>query len=153
MDIITHSFTGVLAGSLLAGRKDRLYAVILTGLIASALPDLDFILFLIDTDLYYGYHRLFTHALIAAPLIALVASLPSWLWVRSRYLFHYAVALVSIMIHLAMDLFCDWRLLLLYPFSRMDFSLGYVHYTSPTLLILVTFITAIVLLFRRGSLN
>jgi membrane-bound metal-dependent hydrolase YbcI (DUF457 family) len=149
MDLVTHSMTGLLIGSVAATRKDKLYAVLLTGAFASALPDLDAVLYFVDTNLYQAYHRVFTHTLAGAPFLAIPGAIPAWLWVRGRYLRLYLIALACIMIHLGMDVLCDWELYLLFPFSRKDFAQGYIEYSSPPLLIVITIITIGILFMRQ----
>lgn len=139
MDLVTHSMTGLLIGSVAAGKKDRLYAVLLTGAGAAALIDvLDVWLYFVNHNIYRSYHRLFTHTLLGAPFYAALGALPAWLWVRKRYFFLYFVAFASILVHLAMDMVCEWPLLLFYPLSKKDLSLGYIAYSSRIVLIVVT---------------
>jgi membrane-bound metal-dependent hydrolase YbcI (DUF457 family) len=149
MDLVTHSMTGLLIGSLAATRKAPLYPVLLTGVFSAALPDLDAVLYLIDLELYFNYHRLFTHSLFLAPLYAGLAALPAWIWLRSRYFYIYLIALISILIHLGLDLPCDYQLFLLYPFSRKDFALHYISYSSRALLIVVTLLALAILFYRN----
>jgi len=153
MDLITHSMTGLLIGSVATTKKDKLYAVLLAAVVASALLDvLDVWLYLVDVDLYYHYHRVYTHTLVGAPLYAALGALPAWLWVRARYLFLYIIALVSILVHLGMDLLCEWPVLLLYPLSHKDFAQGYIIYSSRIILIIVTAL-AIGILYARQKME
>ena len=150
MDLVTHSMTGFLIGSVAATKKDRLYAVLLTGVVAAALIDLlDVWLYFVDHDIYRNYHRVFTHTLLGVPFYAALGSLPAWLWVRGRYLFFYLIALASILAHLAMDMVCEWPILLFYPLSKKDFSLSYIVYSSRTVLIVVTLLAIGILYLRQ----
>ena len=152
MDLITHSVTGLLIGSVAATEKDKLYAVLLTGAFAAALIDvLDIWLYFVDLDIYRTYHRVFTHTLIGAPLYAVLGALPAWLWVRRRYLFLYIIALVSILVHLLMDVICEWPILLLFPLSKKDFALSYIVFSSRVVLIVVTVLTLGVLVLRHKN--
>ncbi|MFO8058170.1 MAG: metal-dependent hydrolase [bacterium] len=149
MDTVTHSMTGFLMGASAARKKDNLYAALLTGVLASVLLDADSLLQVWDYGLYVRYHRLFTHNLPVAPLFALLASLPAWRWVRDRYLFYYLIAFSSILVHLIMDMVCSWPLLLFYPFSKKDFALNWVGFTSNTVLLTVCVLAVAVLWLRH----
>ena len=149
MDVVTHSMAGLLIGGTAARKKDNLYAVLLTAALASALIDvLDVWLYLVDVELYRRYHRVYTHTLYGAPFFALLGALPAWLWVKGRWLFLYLVSLVSILVHLGMDVLCDWPLLLFYPFSDRDFALYWVTYSNIPLLIILTVLSLGVIYYR-----
>lgn len=153
MDLITHSMTGLFIGAAAATKKDRLYAVILTGVLAAALIDLlDVWLYPVSKDLFFRYHRVYTHSLLGSPFYAAIGALPGWLWVRGRYRFLYLIALTSILAHLAMDVVCEWPILLLFPLSKQDFSLGYIIYSSRLVLFVVT-IFALGILFVRQRME
>ena len=119
MDLVTHSMTGLLIGAAAATKKDKLYAVLLTGAFAAALIDiLDVWLYFVDRDIYRNYHRVFTHTLVDVPFYATLGALPGWLCLRGRYLFFYLVALTSILAHLGMDTVCEWPILLFSPLAK-----------------------------------
>lgn len=150
MDLITHSMTGLLIGSAAAAKKDKLYAVILAGVLASALIDvLDVWLYLVDINLYREYHRVYTHTIFGAPLYAALAAVPAWLWVRERYAFLYLISIFSILAHLGMDVLCEWPILLLFPLSDKDFAQGYIVYSSRIVLFAVTAICMGILFWRQ----
>jgi len=149
MDIVTHAMTGALVGAIAATKRPQLYPALLTGALASALPDLDAVLHLIDYDLFVRYHRLFTHNLFALPLIAALAAAPASAWVRGRFLYFYLIALVSAALHLGMDLICHCRLLLLYPLSRRPFQLSIIGFSSNWALLSITAAVILVIYLRR----
>jgi len=153
MDLVTHAMAGLLVGSIAAKRKVPLYPVLLTGTLAAAMLDFDAILYPIDIGLYFKYHRLFTHSLLLAPFYAGLGALPAWLWVRTRYLYFYLIALISILLHLGLDLPCDYQLCLLFPLNRKDFALHLIPYSSIPALLVITALAITILLIRFRNLG
>jgi inner membrane protein len=148
MDLVTHAMVGLLVGSIAANRKTPLYPVLLTGTLAAAMLDFDAILYPINLGLYFKYHRLFTHSLLLAPFYAGLGALPAWLWVRSRFFSFYLIALLSILLHLGLDLPCDYQLYLLFPLNRKDFAWHYIPYSSAPALLVITALALTILLVR-----
>ena len=156
MDLATHALAGMAVGAA-AARKAPLAAALATGVIASVLPDLDAWLYFINLQLYYEWHRLFTHTLLAAPVIAAAAAAAGLAigvsggppirprmggftgfpisrhrcrkWVGHATLL--ATALFAVILHLSLDLLCDWPLRLLWPISNRDFALAIINYSHP----------------------
>jgi inner membrane protein len=127
MDGITHAMTGVLIGSAGANYKKILYPAILTGVLGSLLIDADSLLrWVMDMKAFWKYHRVYTHNVFAIPILALISSIPAWIWVRGKYLRFYVIALVAVIVHNAMDIVCIWPHKLLFPLSDKDFSLSWV---------------------------
>jgi len=124
MDVVTHSMAGLLIGSLAGAKDDRLYPALLTGALASALPDLDAFIKLGGMDLFYKYHRVFTHTVFATPFIAAPAALPAWIWFKKHYLFFYLIACGSFLTHLGLDLVALWPIMLFYPLSKKDYAMN-----------------------------
>jgi membrane-bound metal-dependent hydrolase YbcI (DUF457 family) len=150
MDIFTHSMNGLLIGSVSTNRKEKLIAYLFTGALASVLVDLPDVCLLINDDLYFKYHRVFTHTLIGAPFFAVLAALPAYRRVHKWFASLYLIALLSILAHFAMDAACEWPIMLFYPFTRRDFSLGFFVFSSRAVLFTLTILTLGVLFFKRG---
>jgi len=148
MDVVTHSMAGLLIGSLAAIKTNKVYPVLLTGALASALPDIDAFIAIGGMDFFHKYHRVFTHTVFATPFLALLATLPAWIWVRSRYVFSYLIAFFCNLIHLGMDVICLWPIQLFYPFSEKDYAMNLLNNkdTSYTVLFAVT-ISAVLMLY------
>jgi inner membrane protein len=144
MDLGTHALAGMAVGAA-AARKEPLVAALATGVIASVLPDLDAWLYFINLPLYYTYHRLFTHPVVALPVIAGVAAAAGLAIGRTRRaravtvgvtapprgLALLLVAVFALALHLALDYLCDFPLRLLWPFSNYDFALYLISYSHP----------------------
>ena len=124
MDVVTHAMTGMLIGSVAAVKKDNLYPLLLTGAVASVLPDLDSFIRVFGSDFFFKYHRVFTHTLFGVPLLAVIASLPVWIWKKKGHLLIYTIALTATLFHSGMDVLCLWPIKLLYPLSERDFALN-----------------------------
>jgi len=143
MDVATHAMTGMLIGSAVALRKGRLYPLLLTGAAASAIPDLDAFIRIAGSDYFFKYHRVFTHTIFAAPLLAALASLPAWIWEKKGYLLIYLLAFAVLLVHLGMDVLCMWPIRLFYPLGNKDYALNLFNNkdTSMIVLFIVTIAT------------
>lgn len=150
MDIFTHSAAGLLIGAISVGKKDKIYPLLLTGVLASALPDLDAFIALKGVDFFYKWHRVFTHTVFAAPFIAALASAPAWIWLKGKYLKIYLVALTAFFIHLAFDVMCLWDIMLLYPLNHKSYALNLFGNKDTSLAVMaVVTIAAMAALFKH----
>lgn len=135
MDNLTHSLTGVMLSR--AG-LDRLYPrATLLLLLASNVPDADIVTRLGGSLLYLDYHRHLTHALVAVPLMALPCVLvmraverraTEFPWMRALL-----VSIIGVLVHLTLDLWNNYGVRLLLPFSSDWFSLDAVMVIDPWL--------------------
>lgn len=163
MDNITHGLLGLAIGLARprdGGPETRLRptptdtdrAVIVAALLAAELPDLD-----VFSGLVFGggplseyvYHRGITHALVAAPVVALIATGIAWLFFRKARLGTVMLwSLLSVLVaHLANDWFTGWGTRLLLPFSEARIGLDWVGIVDP--LYTLPLLTAVILAFRR----
>lgn len=142
MDTLTHGLLGAAIGSTRlprwcvapdeSPRASR--AGILTGVLAAVLPDVDYLLPARDAVLHtLQAHRGLTHALIAVPVVALVAAVLAKLVFRETRLGPlYVRALVSVpLAHLLPDLWTGWGTRLLLPFSDQRFALDWTMVVDP----------------------
>lgn len=126
MDPLTHALTGVALGHTGLKRWCRYGATVLV--LGAVIPDIEIVTSLGGAVTYLHYHRHLTHALVAAPLVALLP----WLVVlalargklnRGRA---YVLALLGVFSHLAFDLTNAYGVRLLLPFSdrwlRLDIN-------------------------------
>lgn len=126
MDPLTHALTGVALGHTGLKRWCRYGATVLV--LGAVIPDIEIVTALGGQVTYLHYHRHLTHALVAAPLVALLP----WLLVvaaargklnRARA---YVLSLAGVLSHLAFDLTNAYGIRLLLPFSdrwlRLDIN-------------------------------
>lgn len=122
MDNLTHGLLGLAVGALRrpdgGGDTDR--AVLLGALVASELPDLDTLWPAPDEVMNaLMAHRGLSHSLVAAPVIALVATgVAKAIFRGARMGPVYLYALLSVLLaHLVPDLWTGWGTRVLLPFS------------------------------------
>jgi inner membrane protein len=140
MDTLTHGLIGVALTALpMPRRLERsgstpLRAAILASVLAAELPDLDYLLPAKDAVLHtLSAHRGYSHSLLAAPVVALVATLLSKaLFRRAAFASLYARALLSVpMAHLLPDLWTGWGTRLLLPLSDRRLALDWTMVVDP----------------------
>lgn len=147
MDTLTHALSGMLAAR--ATRKQNavenhglsLRTRMAAGFLASAFPDIDFILWFVGDLTYLNNHRGLTHSIIMLPIWALLLSMAfTWLW-RGRYQWRefYGVSAIGIGIHILGDIITAYGTMILAPFSMAKFAL-------PTTFIIDPWFTGIILL-------
>ena len=127
MDNLTHSLTGVLlARAGLDRLSPRATAI---AVLAANIPDFDVITILGGSDVYFIHHRWATHALIFAPLVAIVPVLviagifrQALPWFRA-----WLVSLVVIASHLLLDFTNPYGIRLFLPFSDDWPALNFTH--------------------------
>ncbi|MCF2649913.1 metal-dependent hydrolase [Niallia circulans] len=128
MDTITHTLFGV--GIYQSVNKEQMskkekYALLLTSIGASQIPDIDVISQLWDTTgQYQMWHRGITHSVFLAPIWALL------FYIINRYIFKikgiqsYFIALLAVFIHNTSDVFNAWGTGYLEPFSTVRLTFG-----------------------------
>jgi len=161
LDNITHGLMGLAIGMLRrrdgGPERDRPLsptdkAVTLATFAAAELP---------DVDIFFGkgpmagleYHRGWTHALVAAPALALVAAVVAKLiWRKARFGTVYAWSLGSIFIaHLLNDWFTGWGTRLLLPWSEARVGLDWIPIVD--LLYTVPLLAAVIMAWRRPTMR
>ncbi|MBI2369355.1 MAG: metal-dependent hydrolase [Deltaproteobacteria bacterium] len=132
MDFTTHLTTGAfLAAGLARGHNPEVpvAAAVLGG---ALLPDLDAGLYVINPGLYFRYHRIITHTLVATPLLA--AGL-AWLIVAlgggRRFWALFGYALLGLLVHNALYTLTRYPLRFLLPFSDANQAIGLVPFHDP----------------------
>ncbi len=159
MDTLTHGLLGAACALLPLPRRLKegepepaaTRAAIVVGVLAAELPDLDYLLPAGDEVLHaLRAHRGLSHALVAVPVVALVAALVTKLvFRRVKFAALYARALFAVpLAHLLPDLWTGWGTRLLLPFSSHRFALDWTMVFDPvfTLPLLAAAVWA---LFRR----
>jgi len=111
-------------------------AVIIACVLAGELPDIDVFSGLIFGGgplAEYVYHRGITHALVAAPVIALIAAgLTRALFRKARFATLFGWSLIAVLVaHLFNDWLTGWGTRLLLPFSDARVGLDWVAIVDP----------------------
>ena len=114
----THTFVGLAIARTGAGKWAPRAAV--TAVIASNFPDIDSIAGLWGTGAYLDHHRGITHSLIGVPVFALLLSVVMYFF-SGKFWPTYAVALISMGTHPALDYLNSYGVRPLLPWSRKWF--------------------------------
>ncbi len=162
MDNLTHGLMGLAVAALrrpdggpgtdLPGSAtDR--AVFWAALMAAELPDLDIFYGGSDPLAGFKYHRGLTHALVFAPVVALVATvLVKGVFRSARLRPVYGFSLLAVLLaHLTNDLWTGWGTMLLQPFSAVRLGADWVNIIDP--LITLPLLAAALLGWRRPALR
>jgi inner membrane protein len=151
MDIVTQGLAGaVLAQTAARPGQVRLAAAI--GAVAGLLPDADVVLGAAEDPLRnIEYHRHFTHALVFAPVGALLVAALAWPLARRRLRFGqvYAFALLGMLSAGLLDACTSFGTHLLWPFSHERVAWNLVAIVDP--LFSLVLIGGLVLALRRRS--
>ena len=127
MDNLTHTLIGL---SLSRAGLNRYYARATPLLLLAAnAPDVDGVSLLGGGQLYFEWHRAYTHSLAGAPVLALAIALLFCAFDRSlrKLLAAFALALAGIASHLLLDWTNTYGVRFLLPFSSRWFSLDLVN--------------------------
>ena len=150
MDTITHSLLGaVVVRSFFPAQKSSHpfsnRQRLLTGAVAGAFPDIDYIASWVDPMVYLTlWHRSITHSFILLPLWALLVGVTLAFLFRQRGEWRYLSLLagVSVVSHIASDLITVYGTQILAPLSVWRASIGTTFIIDPwfTLIVLLGFI-------------
>ncbi len=124
MENLTHSLTGVMLSR--AGLSKLCPRATLLLVICSNFPDADSLTTLLGSVAYLDYHRHLTHALVMVPLMTLVPVLfVRWLERGKAFPWMMAmlVGMVGTLTHIGMDLWNNYGVRLLLPFSGEWFGM------------------------------
>jgi len=138
MDNLTHTLTGLIiarAGLVKSEQRGGTLAILL----AANTPDMDVLWSGLPGSLrYFEYHRGVTHSLAAAPVVALAPFLLARLIGRGAINWRlYAVCLIGVLSHIAMDLTNVYGVRLLLPFSSRWLRLDTTDLIDPWILLIL----------------
>ena len=125
MDNVTHTLTGLMLARAGLGGKTKGAALLM--MLAANAPDIDVATWLGGTLTYLEYHRSYTHALLLAPVVALIPfALVRWIGRVPLGWTAYLGALLAVLSHLLLDSTNVYGIRLLLPFSarwlRLDIT-------------------------------
>ncbi|HJU86129.1 MAG TPA: metal-dependent hydrolase, partial [Gemmatimonadota bacterium] len=125
MDNVSHTLTGWALARAAGSRPPA--GTTLALVLASNLPDIDFVLEARSDAAYILFHRGLTHSLVG--LVVLPVALAAALWWayggRTRFGWLALVSAAGVAMHLLYDLVTPWGTMLLYPFSNERFALDW----------------------------
>ncbi|HEY3498096.1 MAG TPA: metal-dependent hydrolase [Polyangiaceae bacterium] len=133
MDTLTHGLLGLAVGALRRPDADRT-AVFVACALAAEIPDLDYLWPAGDSVLHsLKAHRGLSHALLAAPLVALVSTaLTKLVFRRAPALSIFLWSLPAVLFaHLLADAWTGWGTRLALPFSEARVTLDWMMVVDP----------------------
>lgn len=138
MDNLTHSLTGLMMARVGLGRTTARGGALMMVLAVNT-PDIDVAVSGLPGSLrYLEYHRGYTHALLMAPVMAILPLLAAkWIGKASITWRTYLACLIGVLSHLAMDLTNVYGVRLLLPFSSRWVRLDTTNIIDPWILIVL----------------
>jgi inner membrane protein len=150
MDNLTHSLVGLMLARVVGSDRDQYLPATLV--IAANIPDIDIVSGLGGALNYLQYHRSYTHALVFAPVMALIPLLIVWAAVRARItLRFYLWSLVAVFSHLVLDWTNAYGIRLFLPFSTRWLRLDMTDVVDPWILVVLLLAVAAPALSRLVS--
>jgi inner membrane protein len=133
VDNVTHTLTGLMLAR--GGLDRKVVRAAPMMMIAANLPDIDAAAFFGGPAFYLEWHRSYPHALVFAPLMALIPPLLFFLFGRTKItLWSYAASLLGVLSHLLLDWTNIYGIRLLLPFSARWFHLDMTDIVDPWIL-------------------
>jgi len=140
MDNVTHTLVGLmlsragLGGGEARGEKGAPWMIML----AANAPDMDTYSFFTDSLTYLQVHRGYTHALVFAPLVALVPLLLVKVFTRTRLTMATAITYIGCLVAVLSHLLLDWTnvygVRLMLPFNAKWYRLDATDIIDPVIL-------------------
>jgi inner membrane protein len=133
MDLITH----ILIGILIIGLGFRRQGSLLTALLASVLPDIDYIYYLFGADTFLRFHRGVTHgifSLIIVPL--LIGVLAKYRYERS-FIYYSFIGFLGYGLHLLIDLMQEFGIKIFSPLDFNSYSLDISFIFDPYIIVII----------------
>lgn len=136
MDNITHTLVGLMLSRAGLNRGEKGTPLMI--MLAANAPDMDTYNFFNDSLTYLQVHRGYTHALLFAPLVALVPLLLVKAFTRTRFtlvtLATYAGCLIAVLSHLLLDWTNVYGVRLMLPFNAKWYRLDITDIIDPVIL-------------------
>ena len=136
MDNVTHTLTGLMLSRAGLNRGEKGASVML--MLAANAPDMDAYPFFYDNLTYLQVHRGYTHALVFAPVVALVPLLLVKAFTRTRFtlttLAMYFGCIAAVLSHLLLDWTNVYGVRLLLPFNAKWYRLDISNLIDPVIM-------------------
>ncbi|MBU2638040.1 MAG: metal-dependent hydrolase [Nanoarchaeota archaeon] len=135
MDTITHMLFGIFIAALIAGKLGfkNLKWPVAAGVIAALAPDIDIITLLFSPGMFYEYHRVATHSIIGAFLIAVIIAI-LFSRLKKSFINYLPITLLAVASHLYLDFITSTGIQLFYPYSTARVALNMVPFVDVYLL-------------------
>lgn len=138
MDTLTHALSGALVGRATWNKNTSRLTLrqrTLVGFLATAFPDIDYIVRLFTSDLivYLNYHRGITHSIILLPFWALLLALlfSRFLRPKTDWRALYIICCIGIGLHISADIITSYGTMIFAPFSDWRASLDTTFIIDP----------------------
>lgn len=132
MDVMAHLVTGAFVAAGLAKGSADGPSIATAVFVGSMAPDFDAVLYPMGSNLYWRYHRVYTHTFLGmAILSAMIASAMRFLGVPLAFWMLFISVFLGTLVHLSLDMLTRYPLRPLAPFSKKDYALGLLPYGDP----------------------
>src|SRR5258708_7974224 len=130
VDNIAHGLTGAVIGYCgfrQRGGSESGRAALWTCIAAAEFPDIDIIAGFFGRDMYFRWHRSFTHSVVMLPAWAALLAWVFWEWSgRNNFRLLWWAAVAGLASHLLMDWLTNYGTDLLWPLGHQRFALSWV---------------------------
>jgi len=145
MDPVTHSLTGFVLGKTISKNK----IILITALIFSLLPDIDYILRIHSKELFFIYHRGITHGVLALFLLPIIPAI--MLQKKIGFFKIYSVAFIAYGIHILFDLTNQYGTKILSPFDSTPYALSITFIIDPYVLFPLLLVVLLSIKFKKQA--
>lgn len=152
MDTITHILFGFFIALLIAGKLGfkNLKWPVAAGIVAALAPDMDVITLLFSPGSFYEYHRVATHSIIGAVLLAIIIAI-LFSRLKKSFIKYLPITLLCILSHLYLDFITSTGIQLFYPYSTVKVALNMVPIVDVYMLAILA--AGLVLIKRHPALG
>ncbi len=157
MDPLSHAMVGGTAAALFCRQPTLLRAAVLCGVVAGMSPDLDVLIRAPNNPMFaLKFHRFFTHAMVFAPLGALLVAGCLWPWLRARLAFKPIAifCFIGMAAHGVLDAMTNYGTHLFWPFTPRRESWNLISIIDPvfTITLLMLLVCTVCLRVRKYAL-
>lgn len=152
MDTVTHALFGFFIAVLIAGKLGfkSLKWPVAAGIIAALAPDIDVVTLLFSPGTFYEYHRVATHSIIGAVLLAVIIAI-LFSRLKKSFIKYLPITLLCILSHLYLDFITSTGIQLFYPYSTVKVALNMVPIVD--IYMLAALAAGIVLIKKHPALS
>ena len=141
MDPVTHICAGALGAQTLRKplRRDRY--ILVFGILAAWLPDIDNFISFLGPELYLIHHRSLTHSFFGGILLAAIFTWIFRIFVKDlSFRRGFLLAYLFILLHIFLDLITSYGTQILFPFTNTRHTLACVFIIDPLYTLVMTYV-------------